>query len=125
MEDFGIVVFDLNDLKKVNDTKGHDAGDKYIKEASHLICDTFKHSPIYRVGGDEFVAFLEGEDFNNRTELMNSFNSMMEDNLRDDNVVISAGIDIYIHDKDTVFDNVFGRADTAMYERKKQLKESK
>ena len=52
---FAVVVLDINDLKKVNDTKGHTAGDEMIRAACRIICDTFKKSPVFRVGGDEFA----------------------------------------------------------------------
>jgi diguanylate cyclase (GGDEF)-like protein len=125
MEEFGLVVFDLNDLKTVNDTLGHDAGDRYIKNASHLICSAFKHSPVYRVGGDEFVALLEGDDYRDRFDLLKSFDELMEENLESGEVVISSGLDEYIHESDHEFDSVFDRADRRMYERKKELKSRK
>ena len=61
--DFSLVVFDLNDLKEINDTYGHEAGDKYLQDGVKAIKDIYKHSTIFRVGGDEFVALLEAEDF--------------------------------------------------------------
>ncbi|MCR4787401.1 MAG: diguanylate cyclase [Lachnospiraceae bacterium] len=122
LKEFGIVVFDLNNLKKVNDTLGHDAGDRYIQKAGRLICNTFKHSPVYRIGGDEFIAFLEGEDFRNREELLYHFNRKIEDNLNTGGVVISAGLDILDPAKDQGYDTIFERADSKMYERKKKLK---
>ncbi|MCR4989929.1 MAG: GGDEF domain-containing protein [Lachnospiraceae bacterium] len=125
MGDFGIVVFDINDLKTVNDTQGHEAGDRYIQRSSRLICSTFKHSPIYRVGGDEFVAFLEGEDYENRNILLESFNAKIDNNLRCDGVVIASGMDTYKKGTDTGFDSVFERADQKMYENKKELKEKR
>ena len=45
IREFAVVVFDLNDLKYVNDNLGHEAGDKYIKDGCTLICKTFTHSP--------------------------------------------------------------------------------
>ena len=63
--DFAIAMFDVNNLKLINDSKGHDAGDSYLIRACRLICDVFKHSPVYRMGGDEFVAFLTGDDYEN------------------------------------------------------------
>ena len=47
---FAVVVLDVNDLKKVNDTSGHQVGDQYLREACRMICQTFKHSPVFRVG---------------------------------------------------------------------------
>ena len=57
---FAIVMADLNGLKKMNDRYGHDKGDQYIKGTCEMISDVFSHSPVYRVGGDEFVIILEG-----------------------------------------------------------------
>lgn len=124
LSDFGIIVFDVNNLKIVNDTKGHEEGDKYIKTASKLICHEFKHSPIYRIGGDEFVAFLMGEDFKNRNILIASFNQKVEKNKQDGKVVISCGLDEFNPEKDDSYMRIFTRADSKMYERKKELKEN-
>ena len=95
LHDFGLVVFDLNDLKKTNDTLGHDAGDNYIKQGSSLICNSFKHSPVYRIGGDEFVVFLSGEDYKNRETILSDFNDTIENNLKTGEVVIAFGFADY------------------------------
>ena len=120
---YGVVVFDVNNLKFVNDNYGHDAGDEYIKSASNMICQRFKHSPVYRIGGDEFVAILEEDDFRYRKLLVETFDREVEENLMDGKVVISCGYDDYDIDKDTCYDDVFKRADKKMYARKMELKE--
>ena len=51
----GIIFADLNGLKPVNDNKGHDAGDKLLKDASRLLKFTFDGCEFYRAGGDEFL----------------------------------------------------------------------
>ena len=63
---FAIAVCDLNGLKNVNDTLGHIAGDKYLRDGCTVICQVFKHSPVYRIGGDEFAAVLRGADYEDR-----------------------------------------------------------
>ena len=120
--EMAVVVFDVNNLKEINDTLGHDAGDKYIISACELICDTFKHSPVFRVGGDEFVAILEGKDFINREELMAGFDRKMEENLKKNAVVIAAGLAVFDPAGDKSFRRVFERADLLMYQRKNELK---
>ena len=122
IKEFGIVVFDLNGLKTINDLYGHDAGDQYIQEGSGIICDTFQHSPVYRIGGDEFVAFLRGNDYENREKLTASFEKIMEDNLASDKVVVSNGLSIFQGYGNDTFTKVFERADKLMYERKRYLK---
>lgn len=122
LKELGIVVFDLNNLKSVNDTLGHDAGDKYLKESSKLICRVYKHSPVYRIGGDEFVTFLEGEDYANRAALLRVFNAQVDYNIRNGGPVVAGGMSVYYPNKDRGFDEIFERADVKMYKRKKQLK---
>ena len=125
INEFGVIVFDLNDLKKINDTKGHEAGDDYIREACHIICVTFKHSPVFRIGGDEFVAFLEGDDYSNRKELLSAFETQIEKNLQHGDVVIASGLAVFRPGYDNSYRRVFERADRRMYDRKGSLKAMK
>ena len=123
LSQLGIIVCDLNGLKNINDTQGHEAGDIYIKDAAKIICNVFKHSPVFRIGGDEFVVLLSGEDYGNRDALLNNFDKMMYENILKKEVVISTGLDIYIPEKADTFQIVFERADKKMYARKKLLKD--
>lgn len=123
LDKFGLIVFDLNDLKVVNDTLGHEAGDEFIKNSSQLICTIFKRSPVYRIGGDEFVAIIEGNDFDKRDELLAGFNSAIENNIKNNsNIVVAAGLGVYQKGKDKSFRAIFNKADRKMYERKEELK---
>lgn len=70
---YGIVVFDLNLLKKTNDTYGHEAGDILLKTAAKYIGETFKKSLAFRIGGDEFVVILLGEELKNHERLLEQF----------------------------------------------------
>lgn len=123
--DLGIMVFDLNDLKTVNDTLGHEAGDQYIKDGCMMICNKFAHSPVFRIGGDEFAVILQGSDFDNRESLISEFENEVVENLKEDKVVVASGLEIYDPNKDKSVDDIFERADKKMYERKKSLKEMK
>ena len=123
LNEFAVVIFDLNGLKMVNDTEGHDAGDRYIESACRLICDQFKRSPVYRIGGDEFVAFLTGEDYRHREELLADFDKKVEANQEQGLVVVSSGMSDYIPGSDNDYNTIFERADRIMYERKRELKE--
>ena len=125
LHDFGLVIFDLNDLKKTNDTKGHDAGDQYIKAGCSLICNKFKHSPVYRIGGDEFVVFLSGEDYKNRVAILTDFHKVIEHNLETGDVVIAFGFADYATLPDKGFMRLFETADKQMYECKQDLKAKK
>ncbi|HAM15714.1 MAG TPA: hypothetical protein DCP91_07635 [Eggerthellaceae bacterium] len=121
-EEFAVGVCDVNGLKHINDTLGHKAGDEYIKSACELICDTFKHSPVFRIGGDEFALIISGEDYRNRAELFAAFDATVEGNVKSGGVVISAGYSDHTPGSNETFHAVFERADALMYERKNQLK---
>ena len=122
ISDFAVIVCDVNGLKYINDTLGHHAGDEYIKKACTMICKRFKHSPVFRTGGDEFVVVLENDDFNDRLMLMKEFNTQAEQNAQTGDIVIASGVSDFIPGTDISFQQVFERADSIMYERKKELK---
>ena len=119
--EFAIVMLDINNLKTVNDTEGHQAGDLYIQNACRIICDVFKHSPVYRVGGDEFVVVAEGSDYEQIDELADTIRVHNQETTRDGGVVIACGIAKY--EGDPCVAAVFDRADDEMYENKRALKE--
>ncbi len=125
LKELGIVVFDVNGLKQINDNLGHEEGDKYIISGCEIICKSFQHSAVYRIGGDEFVAVLEGDDYMQRIELMREFDKMMEEHVREGGVVVSAGLDVFRAGRDGDFNSIFERADQRMYEKKKYLKSLK
>ncbi len=121
-DEFAVVVCDVNGLKVINDTLGHKAGDDYILKASRMICDIFKHSPVYRNGGDEFVVILHGRDYLIRKELALALHHRSVEHISTNEVVISGGFSDYQPGLDSSFHDVFERADAIMYEEKKLLK---
>ena len=127
---FAIGIFDCNDLKSINDQFGHSSGDTYIKTASRTICRTFQHSPVFRIGGDEFSVILENEDYQNREELAGLFDRYCAEvnestSNRWEQVHVAMGIAAYDPDIDTSVNDVIHRADKIMYENKKQNKQLK
>ena len=125
-ESFGIVMCDVNDLKLVNDTQGHKAGDELIKESCKLICRTFAHSPVFRVGGDEFAVVLRDKDFIDRENILSTFRKHIEENIRlGQGPIIASGVAEYILYSDNTVEEIYQRADRRMYENKAQLKEKK
>lgn len=127
---FCLTMIDLNDLKKMNDTYGHEKGDISINTLCRLICKTFKHSPVFRIGGDEFVVIQEGEDYNNADTLIADLTANLQE-LNDNDTLppwerINAAIGCARYDpaKDTDIETVFERADAAMYACKRMMKEN-
>lgn len=125
---FGIVMLDLNNLKKINDGFGHEHGNDYIFGACHEICVVYDHSPVFRIGGDEFVVLLENKDYETRDELLNKIKAIFAltsaDESKDPWERYSAAIGMAVFDskKDISMDDVFKRADALMYEDKLKSK---
>ena len=118
---FAIAVFDINGLKNINDTLGHAAGDDYIRSASKMICSVFKHSPVFRVGGDEFTVLLTGSDFEQRESLMKKVADISAENRQKGNVTVAGGTAPF-GEGDSCVGDVFRRADSLMYADKKLFK---
>ena len=60
---------------------GHQAGDRYIIEGCNIICNIFKRSPVFRIGGDEFVAISKGDDFVRLDQLLEQVEYINQRNL--------------------------------------------
>ena len=126
--DFGVAMIDLNYLKLINDTYGHDKGNIAIIELCKIICSIFMHSPVFRVGGDEFVIILKDHDLNHIDELIQEFSLQMEKRQDDMNLEnwektsAALGFAAFNKKSDTTYDDVFKRADTEMYKNKKAMK---
>ena len=124
---FAVCECDLNNLKIINDTFGHNSGDMYIINCCKLICDIFKHSPVYRIGGDEFVAVLQSDDYNNLEQIKKNINNICIEEITkavplSEKKSFAAGFAVYDSTKDKTFGDVMKRADIEMYEHKKKLK---
>lgn len=127
-QSFAIGVFDINDLKKINDGMGHEAGDAYIVNCCQMLCKIFSRSPVYRIGGDEFAILLQDEDFRDRDKLMNSVKARMAEIAAtnpqpEGRVSVAGGIGVFERGNDDSVAEVFARADAAMYEDKLKMKE--
>ena len=126
---FAIGVFDCDDLKLINDQYGHDNGDTYLKTASRTICRVFQHSPVFRIGGDEFSIILRDEDYQNRDALVSRFRRDCSEVTASaenkwEQVHVSMGIAVYDPQEDRDVNDVLRRADKVMYENKSQRKKS-
>ena len=125
---FGIAMIDLNDLKKINDSYGHANGNIAIKSLSDLTCDVFKHSQVFRIGGDEFVVIVKNKDLKNIDTRIEDFNDQIMELQNDSSLNpwerIGAALGFTKFDKyvDKTASDVFKRADKAMYARKAAMK---
>ena len=125
---FGIAVFDLDDLKGINDNYGHSKGDIAIRRMADIICNVYAHSPVFRIGGDEFTAILKGRDYDNAAQLAaecrrqfaeNAGNKMLD---RWERVSASVGYALYDDIRDGSVEVLFRHADNDMYNHKRAAK---
>ena len=121
---FAFGVFDCNNLKLINDSYGHDKGDVYLVTASQFICRIFQHSPVFRIGGDEFAVILQYDDYNNMNALLDSFKNSSREICESvenkwEQVNVAIGIAIYDPEIDASVIDVARRADQLMYENKR------
>lgn len=122
--EFAVAVFDCDDLKSINDQFGHDKGDAYLKCACRMICRTFQHSPVYRIGGDEFAVILQNGDYELRDELASNFNRAVEETAASDankweKPSVAMGVAVYTPGVDATAIDVVRRADKTMYVNKR------
>jgi len=122
LSELAMVVFDVNDLKKINDTFGHQTGDKQLIAGSALIREYFKTSSVFRIGGDEFIAILEGQDYVDRQGILAAFYNRIIANTADGSIVIAFGVAEFVRGSDKTCRQIVERADALMYEQKEVLK---
>ncbi|MBR0366008.1 MAG: diguanylate cyclase [Clostridia bacterium] len=128
--EFAVGVFDCDDLKLINDLYGHEKGDIYLKAASRVICSVFQHSPVFRIGGDEFSVILMNEDYYNREALVRRFKKIAGDVNNSaknqwEQVNVSMGMAEYDPENDSAVADIVRRADKKMYEDKSNRKNRK
>ena len=122
LQELCLFLFDLNDLKVINDTYGHETGDQYIIKSAEIIKKFVHTDHLYRYGGDEFVAILPESQYKDRFAILDSFNAYIDANLNSNEPVIAAGFADFIPEQDNTLSVVFDRADEKMYRRKRALK---
>ena len=122
---FSAVVFDINDLKHVNDRWGHACGDKIIRAAAASIAKGFGRENTFRIGGDEFIALVEHETRERIAQRLERLDAAIFDfNASDTDcpatLSLSRGEADYMPGQDQSFRDVFDRADRRMYECKEE-----
>ncbi len=127
-EPFSVLMMDVNNLKYINDNFGHEAGDDYLRGCCLTLCHVFQHSPVFRIGGDEFVTVSQNDDYENRAALFTKLSEAFDQAYSQENADAwkrySASFGTADNTaEDTSLDQVLKRADQLMYENKKAFKE--
>jgi len=113
-----LISADINGLKLINDTMGHDQGDLLIKAAADVLKDSLRGSDILsRVGGDEFTALLVGTDEKTADRIMKRIRTNVKQYCRNNpDLFLSLSLGMATaHDNSMPFQELFKRADDAMY----------
>ena len=106
---------------------GHEAGDKLIIDSCNIISSVFNRNDVYRIGGDEIVVILKNIDTYKWDKLIDKFIDELEEFnlLNNREISIAYGVATYDSTNDESFEEVFSRADDAMYKNKMELKNRK
>ncbi len=124
---FGVLVADINNLKRTNDQFGHDVGNELIVHTTKLLTSVFKNSVVFRIGGDEFAVLLQGEDYRQYRTCLKQLDEMCaaacitvgESTIP---VSVARGVSLFDPSIDRVYEDVFAKADHEMYVHKEQMK---
>ncbi len=120
-----ILLMDVNNFKKLNDTCGHAAGDRYLKEIAEIIHNVYgRFGSCYRYGGDEFCVIMT-KSTERAEERLRLFDEMLEKRRKSDERFpgVSVGYARYDRNSESV-QNVLREADESMYRTKSENKES-
>ena len=123
IETLAIVVFDINYLKSTNDTLGHSAGDKLIKDSAEIISGCFQkteNGKCFRLGGDEFASVIK----NVKKEELDSMVGEFVADQKAKGISISWGVSFTDDLESTTTKNMIHEADMRMYEHKKNVHSS-
>ena len=130
-KNYSAVLFvDLNNFKTINDTSGHEAGDKILIQVADRLVDNVRDSDtVARIGGDEFIVLLQeaGPEKSQATSYTIDVSRRIENQIRKEYVVnetrhrISASIGIYLFSGETkTASEIITNADAEMYKKKRE-----
>lgn len=122
--EFAVAIFDLNGLKAINDTYGHDLGDLALVDACGTLRKVFGNAHLYRYGGDEFIVIEQHATLDEMCHRLDLLDWEIEEANRKERpyvlpLSLAKGTAAYIPGTDDTYAKVFERADQAMYEDKR------
>ena len=128
--EFGVVMFNVNYTRQIYEKFGAEIGDDYIINTCKLICKAFTCSPVYRIGSDEFAVVLLGDDYNDRTLLLENIRNKFNELEHSDLPVyekLSAGSGMAEYDTlmDEAVSDVLNRAKEEMMDNKRTIKKGR
>ena len=122
---FGILMMDLNNLKATNDLHGHHFGCYLIIKCGELLPKYFPTSRLFHVGGDEFIALVEGEDLEHFDKRLANFDSQMlcqEVEYEGKTIILSVARGYAVCEEGQKYQEAYQEADAKMYSFKQEMK---
>lgn len=120
IDGLAILVADINNLKKINDTYGHRKGDIVIKQCADILKKSFDEiAEVYRIGGDEFAIIFRGVDKDKCNRAVENMNNLVNIQRKKENefpISLSYGLDFYDPISLNNVTDIFNSADKKMYE---------
>ena len=115
-EPLSIIIFDLDHFKKVNDTWGHPIGDEMLKHVAEITNNTIRESDIFiRLGGEEFMIILPNTNITGAVEIAERVRKALEENEHPVAGKQTASFGVAEKIKDDIFNDLYKRADKAVY----------
>ena len=128
-EELVLLFVDLDGMKGINDSLGHEAGDRALRETTALLTRSFRATDVIaRLGGDEFVALAVDACAVHARMLVNRLEEGLErlnaGDGREYRLALSMGVQVYSPAEPCSLETILHRADLAMYEQKQHRKRS-
>ncbi len=117
VKNFSLVIFDIDDFKKINDTYGHQTGDRVLQFLSKLILDRAREIDLVaRWGGEEIIVGLPGANIDDAFNFAEDIRKNLENSTFEVKFTVSGGVAGFHEVED--FEKLFKNADAALYEAK-------
>ena len=123
---YSVITIDLNGLKVINDTRGHQAGDMYIQRAAKILRDVMRDKTdyiAYRVGGDEFSVIARDKSVDDLKKFIADVDALTEEGNKSNGITLTMSIGYAKFDKelDRNFASTIERSDNMMYDNKRMF----
>ena len=116
---FSLLIYDIDYFKKINDTYGHESGDKILIELSNLVKKTLrKNDEVFRVGGEEFAIIAPETDVTNALVLAEKIRKVVEAANFHNNIKITLSLGIADSYTGRSISDIYRQTDTALYKAK-------
>lgn len=116
---FALIMFDIDFFKAINDTYGHDVGDRVLEELAQVVTRSIRSTDTFaRWGGEEFMILARNSDAKSATLLAEKIRKKVENFLFADGIEITISLGISVYDKQKTKETLLKEADEALYQAK-------